>query len=200
MQHEINSSNFIHRVHDLISALKPLKTHPNRQLNLVRFGARYNLSNEMITALLDLVLQLQSLVFNDLEDFHIQPQWVNGTTYLSLVSRNTRNYNRNEVKHVNISFKDAEILLDLTYVYQHVKIGKGFDPKLVQSDLCQKSKHLHKTHPYLVEKNGNGLLYPTSLAIQLGAELRIYSKLNRRINLFNIEDYIIHIGGERDNG
>lgn len=200
MQHEINSSNFTHRVHDLISALKPLKTHPNRQLNLARFGARYNLSNEILMALLDLVLQFQKLVLDDLEGFRIQPRWKNGNTYLNLVPRTKKNIYLNEIKEINLSSKDAKILLDLTYVYQYVKIGKGFDPKLVQSDLCQKCKYLHKTHPYLVEKNGNGLLYPTSLAVQLGAELRIYNKLNRKIDLLGIKDYVIHIGGDHNNG
>lgn len=200
MQHEINSSDLIHRVHDLISALKPLKTHPNRQLNIARFGARYNLSNEILTALLDLVLQFQTLILDDLEGFRIQPQWKNGMAYLNLIPLTTKNHKQNDFKTINLSLKEANIILDLTYVYQHVKIGKGFDPKLIHSDLCQKSKFLHKNHPYLMEKNGNGLLYPTPLAIQLGTKLRIYNKLNRRINLLRIEDYIIHIGGEQDNG
>ena len=196
MQHEINSSDLVYRVHDLISTLKPLKNKPNFQLNVANFGACYKLSNEQIGVLVDLVLQFQSLILDDFKGYRIQSEWRNGMTYLSLVPLIHKNKCSPKLKQINLSSKQARNLLDLTYMYQHVKIGKGFDPKLVQSDLCQKAKELHKTHPYLMEKNGNSLLYPTSLAIKIGAKLRIYVKLNRIMNTLTIDNHHIHIGDE----
>jgi hypothetical protein len=196
MQHEINSSDLIQRVYDLISALKPLKIKPNCKLNMANFGTCYKLSNEQLNVLVDLVLQFQSLFRDDLKGYHVQSEWRNGTSYLSLVPSIKKDNNCPKFRQLYLSSKEARILLDLTYVYQHVKIGKGFDPKLTQSEICQKAKELHKTHPYLMEKNGNSLLYPTSLAIKIGAELRIYAKLNRTITSLTIENQFIHIGDE----
>jgi hypothetical protein len=196
MQHEINPSELIQRVHDLISALKPLKAKPNSQLNVANFGAFYKLSNEQLTALVDLVLQFQTLFQDDFKGNRLQSEWRNGTTYLSLAPLINKSNCSPKIKQINLSSEQASNLLDLTYVYQHVKIGKGFDPKLAQSEICQKAKGLHKTHPYLMEKNGNFLLYPTPLALKIGAELRIYTKLNRTINTLNVADHIIYIGDE----
>jgi hypothetical protein len=196
MQHEITSSDLIHRVHDLISALKPLKTKPNCQLNVANFGTCYKLSNEQLTTLVDLVLQFQTLFQVDFKGNQLQLEWRNGTTYLSLVPMINKSNKSLKLKQINLSSLQARNLVDLTYTYQHVKIGKGFDPKLIRSDLCQKAKELHKIHPYLMEKNGKGLLYPTSLAIKIGTELRIYAKLNRTIITLNVDSYIIHIGDE----
>ena len=196
MQHEINPSDLIQRVHDLISALKPLQAKPNCQLNVANFGACYNLSNEQLTILVDLVLQFQTLFQDDFKGNRLQSEWRNGTTFLSLVPRIHKSSKCPKFKQINLSSKHASNLLDLTYVYQHVKIGKGFDPKLVQSDICQKAKEVYRAHPYLMEKNRNGLIYPSLLAIKIGAELRIYAKLNRTIITLNIDNYIIHIGDE----
>jgi hypothetical protein len=196
MQHESNSSDLVYRVHDLISALKLLKNKPNCQLNVANFGACYKLSNEQITALVDLVLQFQSLFQDDFKGYQLWSEWRNGTNYLNLVPSTKKGEKYPELRHLYLSSKEARTLSDLTYVYQHVKIGKGFDPKLVQSELCQNAKKLYKTHPFLIEKNGNDLLYPTSMAIKIGAELRIYTKLNRTINTLIIDNQFIHIGDE----
>jgi hypothetical protein len=194
MQHEINSSDLVYRVHDLISALKPLKQKPNCQLNMANFGTCYKLSNEQLTALVDLVLQVQTLFLDDFQGYRIQSEWRNGTTYLNLAPLEKDHFFN--PKHIKLSSIQAKNLLDLTYVYQHVKIGKGFDPKLVQSELCQKAKELHETLPYLMEKNGNSLLYPTQLAIKIGSELRIYAKLNRTMNTLTVDDYLIQFGDD----
>jgi hypothetical protein len=196
MQHEINSSDLVNRVYDLISALKPLKSRPNCQLNIASFGACYKLSNEQILALVDLVLQFQSLFQNYFKGYRIESEWRNGKTFLSLVPSIKKNNNCPKFRHVSLSSKEARSLVDLIYVYHHIRIGKGFDPKLVQSELCQNAKKLFLKHPYLMEKNGNGLLYPTSLAIKIGAELRIYTKLNRIITTLTIDNHFIHIGDE----
>ena len=196
MQHEINSSDLILRAYDLILALKPLKTKPNCQLNVAKFGACYKLSNEQLKVLVDLVLQFQTLFQDVFKGNRLQSEWKNGITFLSLVPWIHKYSKRPKLKQINLSSKHANNLLDLTYVYQHVKIGKGFDTKLVQSGICQKAMEVYRAHPYLMEKNGNGLLYPSSLAIKIGAELRIYAKLNRTILTLNIDNYIIHIGDE----
>jgi hypothetical protein len=196
MQHEINPSDLIQRVHDLISALKPLKANPNCQLNVANFGACYKLSNEQLTVLVDLVLQFQTLFQDDFKGNRLQSKWRNGTMFLSLVPRIHKNSKRPKLRQINLSSKQANNLLDLTYMYQHVEIGKGFDPKLVQSQICKKAKEVYRAHPYLMEKNGNGLIYPSLLAIKIGEELRIYAKLNRTIITLNIDNYIIHIGDE----
>ncbi len=192
MQHEINSS----AVRDLILALKPLKQKPKCQLNMASFGACYKLSNEQLTALVDLVLQFQSLFQDDFKGYRLWLERRNGTNYLNLVPSSEKDENSPKLRHVYLSSKEARTLLDLTYVYQHIKIGKGFDPKLIHSELCQNAKKLHSRHPYLMEKNRNSLLYPTSLAIKIGAELRIYAKLNRTITTLKIDKQFIHIGDE----
>jgi len=186
-------------VYDLLIALKPLKSRPNQQLNMTRFGACYNLSSEQTKTLIDLVLQFQSFFFDGSERFFIQSRWKNGALYLSLVSENEFKKQSND-KEIYLSSRHANTLLDLTYVYQCVKIGKGFDSNLVKSDLCQKAKKLYAHHPYLITQKGNGILYPTSLGIQLGEQLRIYSKLNRKVTIIDIDDYVIHVGDEKTNG
>jgi hypothetical protein len=196
MKHEINSSDLIYRVHDLISALKPLKNKPNCQLNVANFGACYKLSNEQSTALVDLVLHFQTLFHDEFKGYHLQSEWRKGNTYLRLVPSIKKDISNPKLRDVYISSTEAKILIDLTYIYQHVKIGRGFDPKLVQSEVCQNAKKLYSTHPYLMEKNGNGLLYPTSLAIKIGAELRIYTKLNRTLTTLTIDNNLINIGDE----
>ena len=199
MQYEINSSDLFLRVHDLISALRPLKSRPDRQLNMAKFGTCYNLSNEQTQSLIDLVLQVQSFFLDDSERFHIQAHWKNGTTYLSVVNER-RPDNNNRVKKVTLSSNHAKILLDLTFIYQHIKNGRGFNSKLVNSELCQKAKELYMQHPYLVAQNGNGILHPTLLGVQLGAQLRIYKKLNRNVTIISIDDYKIQVGDENSDG
>jgi hypothetical protein len=69
----------------------------------------------------------------------------------------------------------------------------GFKSNRYNSTLTQKVKKLRKLHPYFFENRGNGSIYPSELAIQLGKILSVYKKGNRKIQDAQIEGYQIKV-------
>ena len=94
---------------------------------------------------------------------------------------------------IQISHKEINILNDIIYYFQHIAKGKGFNTRFTTSNLLEKLKHLQKIHPYFFERRGNGLVYPSNLALSLGSSLEKCNRTNKDINCFSVETYLIRI-------
>ena len=94
---------------------------------------------------------------------------------------------------IKLNHEHIQLLNDIIYYFNHIKIGKAFNSNTHNSALTQKVKKLRKLHPYFFENRGNGTIYPSKLASQLGKTLSLYKKVNRKIQNFEIEGYQIKV-------
>ena len=83
------------------------------------------------------------------------------------------------------------MLSDVVYFFQRVKIGKGFDLKRNGTELSRKVKKLKKAHPYFFESKGNGLVYPSKLAVDTGNLILSYDRSKRSFSRLKVGDYAI---------
>ncbi|GAH75668.1 unnamed protein product, partial [marine sediment metagenome] len=99
----------------------------------------------------------------------------------------------NEPKEIEIEQGQVRVLNDIVYYFLHVKIGKGFDINQNSTELSKKVKELKRAHPYFFEYRGNGLIYPSKLAIETGKAISFYNRSKKLITKLEVEDYLIQI-------
>lgn len=196
MQNETKFSATLQGLKNLILSLKKFHQYPNKSFNFSKLEAQWGISSEDVESLRDLILQFQDLFINSFAGYQLEKKWMNGKKYLTFWPRNEIVW-RGETKEVWISRKEADDVSDIVLYFQEVKIGKGFDIKIANSQLAKKVVHLYKSHPYFFHARGNCLLYPSPLAIKLGTELSMFKKTNRALSHLSINEYEIYIEGGR---
>ena len=83
------------------------------------------------------------------------------------------------------------LISDIIYIFQHVKRGKAFNLNTSDSELIRNLKIMHEAHPYLFNQGGNGLIYPTTLALKLGKLIHSYKKSNKKIKNLVVDNITI---------
>jgi len=179
---------------NLILNLKKFDKGSNKSINFSKLAAQWDISSEEAESIMDLILQFQDLFLNSFEGYQLEKRWMNGKNYLTIWPRSEQ-VRRDERKEVWISQEVVNDLSDMVLYFQGVKIGKGFDTKIANSQFTKKILRLYKSHPYFFNSEGNFLLYPSPLAIKLGTEIAIFKKTNRDPSHFSIDDYEIYIRG-----
>jgi hypothetical protein len=128
------------------------------------------------------------------EGFVLCKKWKNNKSYLILKPRSeVKDTGVLELKEIEINRDHIKLLSDITYYFQHIKIGKGFDLRRNGTDLSRKVKELKKAHPYFFESKGNGLVFPSKLAVEAGNLARSYGRSKRSFSRLEIGDYTIKI-------
>jgi len=184
----------IKQLHQVISALEKFQTRKNNLFNLNKLAAYLNLPEEELNEILDLVFRFQQLFNTVFEDFYLYKKWKNNKTYLVLkLKSEVKNLITDEPKEIEINQEQVRVLNDIVYYFQHIKIGKGFEIKQINTELSRKIKDLKRSHPYFFEYRGNGLVYPSKLAIEAGKLISYYNKSKKAITKLEVEDYLIQI-------
>lgn len=184
----------IKQLHQIISALEQFQRKKSSLFSLSKLANYFNLSERDLEEVLELVFRFQALFSSILEDYILVKKWKNQNTYLTLKPKGEVKYiNLMEPKEIEIDNDQVKVLIDVVYYFQHVKIGKGFNIKSSGTQLCKKVKQFNRSHPYFFERKGNGLLYPSKLAVEAGNLISSYHKNKKTISRLEIEDYLIQI-------
>jgi len=187
-------SVIIKQLHQVISSLEKLQTRKNTILSLDKLAMYLNLSGRELDEILELVFRFQKLFNLVYGDHVLLKKWKNYKNYLVLrLKSEVKNPITNELKEIEIDQEQVRELNDIIYYFLRVKIGKGFDIKQNNSELSKKVRELKRSYPYFFEYRGNGLVYPSKLAIETGKLIAFYNKSKKLITKLEVEDYLIQI-------
>lgn len=187
-------SDKVRQLHQIILAIEQFETRKNSLFSLEKLANYLNLSERELEEVLELVFRFQNL-FNLVFTNHILvKKWKNNKSYLILKEKSeVRNSGEEEPKEIDIDKEQVKLLNDVVYYFQHVKIGKGFNVKRNGTELSKKVKQFNRSHPYFFEHRGNGLIYPSKLAVEAGKLIQSYKKSKKTISKLKIEEYLINI-------
>ena len=184
----------IKQLHQIISALEKFQTRKKSMFSLDKLAMFLNLSERELDETLELVFRFQELFNSAYEDYFLLKKWKNNKNYLVLKPKSdVKSSITNESKEIEIEQEQVSSLNDIVYYFLHVKIGKGFDIKQSNTRISNRVKQLKKPHPYFFEYRGNGLVYPSELAVETGKLISFYNKSKKIITQLEVEDYLIQI-------
>ena len=182
------------QLHQIVSALEKFQTRKNSLFSLDKFANFLNMSERDLEEVLELVFRFQNLFNSVISGFVLCKKWRNDKSYLVLKSKSeVSNQDLSDLKEVEISQTQVNLLSDVIYYFQHIKIGKGFNINRNNTELSKKVKQLNRSHSYFFEHRGNGLIYPSKLAIEAGKLIQSYNRSKKTISKLQIEDFIIQI-------
>lgn len=190
----MSQSQKIRQLNQILEALEEFKHRKNYILNFSKLASLMKISNSELEEIMNLILRFQYLFKEHFNGKVLSKKWKNNQFYFKLISELCDDENRYDLrKQIEINVEHSQLLNDIIYCFQHVNIGKGFDIKHNITELPKKVKKLYAIHPYFFENRGNGLIYPTNLAIELGKAIRTYNKINREVRDIRIEEYRVKI-------
>ena len=184
----------IKQLHKIISALEKFQTRKENLFNLDKLAAYLHISEEELDEFLELVFRFQKLFNSVFEDFYLFKKRKNNKSFLVLkLKSEVKNHIIDEPKEIEMDQEQVKVLNDVVYCFQRVKIGVGFDIKQTNTELSRKIKDLRRAHPYFFEYRGNGLIYPSKLALETGKLISFHNKSKKLITKLEVEDYFIQI-------
>ena len=187
-------STKIKQLHQIVSALEKFQTRKNSLFSLDKLANYLTLSERDLEEILELVFRFQNLFNSVISDFILCKKWRNNTSYLILKPKSdVACQDFSDLKEVEINRTQVNLLSDVIYYFQHVKIGKGFNINRNKTELSKKVKQLNRSHPFFFEHRGNGLIYPSKLAVEAGKLIQSYNRSKKTISKLQIEDFIIQI-------
>ena len=187
-------SDKIKQLLQFILALEQFETRKKSLFSLEKLTNYLNLSERELEEILELVFRFQNLFNQTLKDYMFVKKWKNAKIYLKLKGKSeVKSDDGKELKEIDIDKEQAILLNDVAYCFQHVKIGKGFNVERNGTELSRKIKLLNRSHPYFFERRGNGLIYPSKLAVEAGNLIQSYKKIKKNVSKLKIEDYLIQI-------
>ena len=182
------------QLHQIISALERFQTRKNSLFSLDKLANYLNLSERDLEEVLELVFRFQNFFNSVISDFVLCKKWRNDNCYLILKTKSeVSSHDLTDLKEVEINQTQMNLLSDVIYYFQHVKIGKGFNINRNTTELSKKVKQFNRSHPFFFEHRGNGLIYPSKLAVEAGMIIQSYNRSKKAISKLQIEDFIIQI-------
>jgi len=190
----MSQSTKIRQLHQVLDLLEEFKNRKNCVFNFSKLADLLKISIRDLEEIMNIIFRFQQIFREHFDGQVLCRNWKNNQIYFSLLPESVKRQAPEIMnKEIDISIEHSQILSDIIYYFQHVKIGKGFNLKINETELSKKVKEIHISHPYFFENRGNQLIYPTSLAIHLGSSIRTYTKINRSIRKLQIDDYEITI-------
>ena len=187
-------SDQIKQLCQIISALEHFQTRKDSLFSLNKLAQYLNLSTRELEEMIALVFRFQALFESLFEGKILVKKWKNEKEYLILKPKSeVKKIGVLDPKEIEIDQDQVKLLNDIVYFFLHVKIGKGFDVKKNHTELSRKVKQLKKTHPFFFESRGNGLIYPSKLAVETGNLIRSYNKSKKSLAKLEIGNYLIQI-------
>ncbi len=182
------------QLHQIVTALERFQTQKKSLFSLDKLANYLNLSERELEEMLGLVFRFQNLFKSVISDFILCKKWKNDKYYLILKPKSeVSSQDLSDLKEVEITQTQVNLLSDVIYYFQHVKIGKGFNVIRNKTDLSKKVKQLNRLHPYFFERRGNGLIYPSKLAVEAGRIIQSYNRSKKTISKLQIANFIIQI-------
>ncbi len=184
----------IKRLNQVLLALEKFQARKNYLFSLDKLAEYLKLSTSELEEVIKLIFRFQQLFSSTFEGYFLCKKWKNDKTYLILKPKSeVKDISVLEPKEIEIARDQVKLLSDIAYFFQRVKIGKGFDLRRNGTELSRKVKELKRSHPYFFESKGNGLVYPSKLAVDAGNLILSYDRSKRSFSRLKIGDYIIKI-------
>ena len=182
------------QLNQIVSALERFQTRKNSLFSLDKLASYLNLSERDLEEVLEVVFRFQNLFNSVISGFVLCKKWREDKCYLILKPKSEVSiHDLSDLKEVEINRTQVNLLSDVIYYFQHVKIGKGFNINRNTTELSKKVKHFNRSHPFFFEHRGNGLIYPSKLAVEAGMIIQSYNRSKKAILKLEIEDFIIQI-------
>jgi hypothetical protein len=187
-------STKIKQLNQILSALEKFEVRKNSLFSLDKLAEYLELSTSELDAVLDIIFRFQKLFDCVFEGSVLCKKWKNNKAYLILKPKSeVKDGSFLELKEIEIDRDQIKLLSDIVYFFQRVKIGKGFELKRNSTELSRKVKELKKAHPYFFESNGNGLVYPSKLAVNAGNLILSYDRSKKSVSKIQIGEYFVKI-------
>jgi len=187
-------SVIIKQLNQVLLALEKFQVRKNSLFSLDKLAEYLELSASELEDILKLLFRFQQLFSSAFEGYFLCKKWKNDKTYLILKPKSeVKDVSVLKPKEIEINRNQVKLLSDIAYYFQRVKIGKGFDLKRNGTELSRKVKELKKSHSYFFESKGNGLVYPSKLAIEVGNLTRSYDRSKRSFSQLEVGDYTIKL-------
>jgi hypothetical protein len=179
---------------NFVNLLEEFQEHDNYLLNLSKLFEFWKISKEEIEPFVLILIRLQSLITNGTKPVRLFGIWKESQIYLKLKTLKELNSNNSgNFKEIELDLEDSNLLNDAIHYFEHINIGKGFNLKVTNSEFAEKIRTLYKKYPFFFENRGNGTIFPTKLASQLGKTISYYKKSNHILEDINMEGYHIRV-------
>ncbi len=175
-----SSQDFLRKLHQIVGALGEFKNYYHKKLNFSKLVTFLKLEDVDKDELIYLILRFQEQFNEVFKDHTLTRKIKSGQTYL-VPEKKLHNYQEKILmipETVRVCKKNSKILSDVTYLFKYVERGKGFDLDTT-TNLIENIKLLRQEHPYFFVKNGNNLVYPSQIALELGNMIQAYNKSNK---------------------
>jgi hypothetical protein len=184
----------IKQLNQILSALEKFQVRKSSLFNLDKLAEYLKLSASELDVVLEIIFRFQKLFNCVFEGYVLCKKWKNEKAYLILKPKSeVKDSSVLELKEIEIDRDQVKLLSDIVYFFQRVKIGKGFDLKRNNTELSRKVKELKKVHPYFFESKGNGLVYPSKLAVNAGNLVLSYDRSKKSVSKLQIGEYFVKI-------
>lgn len=183
----------IKQLNQVLLALEKFQVRKNSLFSLDKLAEYLKLSASELEEVLKLIFRFQQLFSSIFEGYILCKKWKNDKNYLVLKPKSEVKDSSIDLKEIEIAQEQVKLLSDIVYFFQRVKIGKGFDLKRNGTELSRKVKELKRSHPYFFESKGNGLVYPSKLAVEAGNLILSYDRSKRSFSRLKIGDYTVVI-------
>lgn len=192
-----NCSNqaFLRKLHQVVSAIGEFKNRYDKKLNFSKLIKFLKLNDADTEEIVYLILRFQEQFSEIFKAHMLNRKIINGQTYL-VPEKKLHDYKEKILlipDTVRVCEKDSKILSDVTYFFKYVHRGKGFDLEENTTDLEENTTDLIKNviclrqeHPYFFVKNGNSLIYPSQIALELGNIIQTYNKSNKLLKTITL--------------
>jgi len=174
--------------------LEKFQVRKNYLFSLDKLTEYLKLSTSELEEVLQLIFRFQQLFSSAFEGYFLCKKWKNDKFYLKLAPKSeVKDVSVLELKEVEIDRDQVKLLSDIAYYFQRVKIGKGFDLRRNGTELSRKVKELKKSHPYFFESKGNGMVYPSKLAVDAGNLILSYDRSKKAVSKLQIGEFVVKI-------
>ncbi|MFX1395151.1 MAG: hypothetical protein ACFFAH_16505 [Promethearchaeota archaeon] len=187
---------FLGVINQIINAIGEFEGHYDKKFNFSKLTKLLKIPASEINHIISLILNFQDKFERVFSEYKLKKKEINGQIYFitekkasPMTNKTLENNNTTTVIEKSLSKAHSNLLNDIIYVFKHIERGKGFNLSDKTTELLRNVKELYRIHPYLFQKNGNNLLYPSDIALKLGDAILSYMKSGKNINTMTINNY-----------
>ncbi|MFX1399591.1 MAG: hypothetical protein ACFFAS_21405 [Promethearchaeota archaeon] len=183
-------------INQIINAIGEFEGHYDKKFNLSKLAKLLKIPASEIDHIISVILNFQDKFERVFKEYALKKRDFNDQIYFITEKKASLMTN---IKYAtpliekSLSKTHSKLLSDIIYVFKYVERGKGFNLYDKTTELLRNVKELHRTHPYLFQRNGNNLLYPSEVALTLGDAILSYTKSGKDINTITIKNYTFTI-------
>lgn len=187
-------------INQIINAIGEFEGHYDKKFNFSKLTKLLKIPTSEVNYIISLILNFQDKFERVFNEYKLEKREINDQIYLitekklsPMIKKTFNNTTTNINIEKSLSKAHSNLLSDIIYVFKHVERGKGINLSDKNTELLKNVKELYQTHPYLFQKNGNNLLYPSNVALKLGDTILSYRKSGKKVTTMKINNYIFTI-------